>query len=63
MVPTYRAARIVVECDPALREAVDAEAKAQSERARRRVTVSEVIRQLVNEHLLADDSKKPGESR
>ena len=59
MNPTYRAARIMVDLHPTLREAVEAAARTASERTHRRVTMSDVIRDLVTEHLL-DDSKKAG---
>lgn len=55
MVPAYRSANIIVGLDPALREAVKAEAKARSTSVRR-VTMSEVIRELIASHLIAKAS-------
>ena len=59
MTPNFRTARIVVELAPELREAVEVEADKQSVAAHRRVTMSDVVRDLVAQHLLVD-SKKVG---
>lgn len=57
MIPNYRTSRIVVELAPELRSAVEEEAYRQTEGTHRKVTMSDVIRDLVADHLLA---KKAG---
>lgn len=51
MIPNHRAARLVVELAPELRAAVEAEAERQTEDSHRKVSMSDVIRDLVVEHL------------
>ena len=56
MATSYRANRIVVEVDDELLAALDAEAAARSSNLRRS-TRSEVLREMITEHLMGDARK------
>lgn len=57
MLPAYRSKNVIVGLDPILREALESEAKARSSVVRK-VTMSDIIRELIAEHLVANKSDR-----
>lgn len=57
MLPAYRSRNVIVGLDPILREALESEAKARSSVVRK-VTMSDIIRELIAEHVVAKKSDR-----